>query len=129
MQITTSPQRLDSLSLLPKIQHSLQRIIVDELKDQYDCELSSIWNELGTFLVVLDQDESIESCPPLASQLTYSATYPEIVESLSDGWILLLGIYSSEGGGTYIVFPENTCDPTLKAVVAQYKHTWSDESE
>ena len=129
MQIITSPHRLDSLPQPTKIQHNLHRIVVDELKDQYDDELSAIWKELGTFLVVLDQHESIESCPPLASQLTYCATYPEIVESLSDGWVLLLGIYSSEGSGTYIVFPENTCDPTLQAMVAQYKHSWSHEPE
>lgn len=129
MQIITSPHRLDSLSLPTKIHHNLHRIVVDELKDQYDDELSAIWNELGTFLVVLDQHERIESCPPLASQLTYCATYPEIVESLSDSWVLLLSIYSSEASGTHIVFPENTCDPTLQAVVAQYKPTWSHEPE
>lgn len=85
MQIITSPHRLNSLPLPSKIHHNLQRIVVDELKEQYDDELSAIWKELGTFLVVLDQHARIESCPPFASQLTYCATYPEMVESLSDG--------------------------------------------
>lgn len=96
MRIVANPDRLDSLPLPTKIHRNLQRIVVDELKDQYDAELSAIWKESGTFLIILGQDEHLESCPPLASQLTYCAIYPEIVESLSEGWVLLLGIYSSE---------------------------------
>ncbi|AMO58795.1 hypothetical protein GZ77_17040 [Endozoicomonas montiporae] len=65
MQIITSPHRLNSLSLSTKIHHNLHRIVVDELKDQYEGELSAIWNELDTILVVLDQRERIESCPSI----------------------------------------------------------------
>ena len=129
MEIITNPHKIKSINKSCKIKGKIQQLVVDDPKEQCGDDLSAIWNELGTYLIILDQHESIKSCPPLASQLTYCSTYPELIESLSEGWILLLGIHSSDGGGAYIVFPENTCDPTLQAVVAQYKHTWSHEPE
>jgi len=83
--------------------------VMNLLLEPFDNEeaAKALWRELGTTLIVIDPDDSLESLQrfshSIVEQIRFALRHPELEDSVAHGYQLILSITNDEGGGIYLL--------------------------
>jgi hypothetical protein len=112
MKIIKTLQQIRSLDLPVGIEEAL----IHQLTEPFDFDVQAtqaVWDELDTSLYCiepLDSDASLtREDDATQSALQFLSDYPEFVDAITSGcdgaYLLTLAIFTSDGGGSYLLAP------------------------
>lgn len=128
MEIIKTVKELERLPLSLPLMKQVTSYLAEGWDGDLD-EMAEFWNETGTFLIFIDENDNEQAMccmdEQTASLLEFTAEFPEYVLLLPDdveggrSMLLGIGIFSDDGGGCCVLADTRSKLNPVKQLLAQ----------